>query len=734
MTKANGKGQKVKATAPTSTFYLLPLIFLLALALRLLVWRWHEQYALGGDEQEYFNQALTLLREHRYVELNLMRPPLYTGFLAACITLFDSLVQRIRLVQAVISALTVVPIFLLARQLFARTRLALLAALLCALDYTLAADATELLTETLFVFGLTTCFWLLLVGAQRRARSWLVAAGLAFGTLILLRSVALPLVPLGALWLLSQSFHHRDIEDTEKPKAAPTSVRSGPWWFNPLAFVLAAALVVGPWTLRNALTYHALIVVDTTGAENLWLDNNPAAATAADPLGREAAKRALYGLRDDRAARQRLASANGLAAMSGNPGWFAQKAWGEAKKFFALQFFDDMRARRAIWLPPAEVWLRLLLGDGMWLLLLLGGAAGMWLFREPVGARAAARGSWFSVLGSSLADPRWLFVPWALYTLFTAMLFHTELRYRLPLYPVLLPYAALALARIARWRAQDSVRSNVQIIGAMVTVAALVVMTWLHRDYATESVMLARKHWQLAQAARALSAGDAQGAQLAASAALALDPESALARVALARVALAQGDHPAALAQLDAAIGALRAQPYAHLLKGALLREAGDRAGAAAEFAYEASSRDDLQRWSWDAFASFITIPASVPVGAADLGLVQGFWLPEAGTRWTRDNAQVRLAGVGGHLALELNADRPDGAPLPAVQVTVNGQDVGQLTPTNGWQRYTLTLPSITGPLTITLRSTTFRPRDYDRASPDNRALGVRVRLVAVQP
>ena len=64
----------------------------------------------------------------------------------------------------------------------------------------------------------------------------------------------------------------------------------------------------------------------------------------------------------------------------------------------------------------------------------------------------------------------------------------------------------------------------------------------------------------------------------------------------------------------------------------------------------------------------------------------------------------------------------------------MNGQDVGQLTPTNGWQRYTLALPSITGPLTITLRSTTFRPRDYDRASPDNRALGVRVRLVAVQP
>src|SRR5437762_4644369 len=69
----------------------LGMLILLALGLRLLAWRWHELYDLGGDEREYFNQALTLLREHVYVELNLMRPPLYTGFLAAGMYLFDSL-------------------------------------------------------------------------------------------------------------------------------------------------------------------------------------------------------------------------------------------------------------------------------------------------------------------------------------------------------------------------------------------------------------------------------------------------------------------------------------------------------------------------------------------------------------------------------------------------------------------------------------------------------------------
>src|SRR5215207_2961110 len=145
------------------------ILLLLALVLRLLVWNWHELYDLGGDEREYFNQALTLLRDHVYVELNLMRPPLYTGFLAAGMYLFDSLVQRLRLIQAIISALTVVPIYLLARRLFDR-RVGLVAALLAALSYTLAAHATELLTETLFVFGLATLFWLLV--AAREAGDW----------------------------------------------------------------------------------------------------------------------------------------------------------------------------------------------------------------------------------------------------------------------------------------------------------------------------------------------------------------------------------------------------------------------------------------------------------------------------------------------------------------------------------------------------------------------------------
>src|SRR6185503_19836914 len=155
-------------------------------------------------------------------------------------------------------------------------------------------------------------------------------------------------------------------------------------------------------------------------------------------------------------------------------------------------------------------------------------------------------------------DPRWVSVPWALYTLLTALIFHVELRYRLPLCPVLLPYAAWALARVAGRRSQVTAPAGATKVAlsprhllAAVTCLALLALTLLHQPYLSESWMLARKHAQLWQAERSLAGGDASGATSAATAALALDPDSALAHVALARAALIGGEPAPALAELD---------------------------------------------------------------------------------------------------------------------------------------------------------------------------------------
>ncbi len=656
----------------------------LALVLRLLVWRWHELYPLGGDEQEYLNQALTLLRTRQYVELRLMRPPLYAIFLAACIVAFDFLIQNLRLVQAVISALTVAPIYLLTMRLFGDRRVAIIAGLLTALNYTLAFTATELLTETLFLFAGTIIF--VLLSYTLSASRWQpLIAGICLGALALLRSVALPLLALGSLWLALHA----------GKRAAAT-------------FVLAAVLVIAPWTVRNYLTYDALILIDTTGAENLWLDN--------DPAGREAVKRQLYALGDNMAARQRLAAERGVAVILDNPEHFAAKVWQQARLFTALQFFDDMRNRPAIWVPPLQVWLRLILGDGLWLVILLGGAAGLWL---------APTYRWTLIIAA----------PWTLYIALTTLIFHVEPRYRLPVYPALIPYAAWMIAHLSAWRAPTK-RHIPAVIAAGATCAVLIAVTLTHRPYISESWMLAQKHMALRQAQHALEQGRADRARRAAETALLLDERSALARVALARADLADGDANAALEHLNAALTAIPDHPYAHLLRGAVHRLQGNERAALRDLRYETASLEDLQHWAWDVFRPIAPLQERLDIGHLDLGYVRGFHFAEDGFRWTTDQAEILLAAQSGRmLELRLSGDRLPGAPLPEVRVFIDGVEVGRTTVPQGWRSIRFPLPdgaADDGQVVVGIQSTTYRPRSIDRTSPDNRPLGVAIDEVRI--
>jgi hypothetical protein len=712
-----------------------------ALVLRLVVWQWREFYPLGGDEQEYLGQALTLLQEKRYVELRLMRPPLYGLFLAGSIWLVDSLVQNLRLLQAVISAATVIPVWLLTAELVTwynlghrvRRLLPGLAALLCAASYTLAANATELLTETLFLFGLTTLFWLLVRTAARPQRLLTGVAGVILGMLCLTRAVALPLLPLGALWLLLAT----QPPPVSTPKRSPFLV-SRFSVLSALFFLAGTLLVVLPWTARNYATYGGLILIDTTGAENLWLDN--------DPAGREAVKAQLYAMGEDRLARQQLATQRGIDVITNNPTRFAGKAWGELQAFFALEYADDMRDRQAIWIPPAEVWTRLLLGDALWLLLILGGTVGLtrcaiagFVTRAPgnAGMDGPDARNFRQKVVAHLRNPVWLFLPWVLYVVLTAMLFHVELRYRLPLYPVLLPYAALTLVPLER--VSHSANRRRLIMLPLVPVLLIIGLMLLHRPYPAMAWQLGWKHIHLAQAERALVRGNTAAATDAAQAALAHDPESILARVALARAARLADAPDRAETILREAVDILPAHPQPHLLLGDQLRQQGEPAAARPELRYETASLQDLQTWSQRWFTT--PPPAALDIGGGlDLGMLRGFHAPEAdGWRWTTDVAQVRLTAPvdADRLELRLASGRPEAAPAPRLEVRVAGQSLGRFRVAAGWRNYTLLLPTSaadgTSTMVIELHSTTFTPRRYDPTSADGRTLGVMVDQIRLE-
>jgi hypothetical protein len=121
--------------------------------------------------------------------------------------------------------------------------------------------------------------------------------------------------------------------------------------------------------------------------------------------------------------------------------------------------------------------------------------------------------------------------------------------------------------------------------------------------------------------------------------------------------------------------------------------------------------------------------------GALDLGYLRGFW-PAApgGSRWSKDEAEIMLSvpqNGSARFELKLNGDRPAGASPLRVRIRVGGRELGQLVAEPGWHSYSFGIPAELIPetrrLIITMRSDTFRPRDFDRSSPDNRALGVLV-------
>ncbi len=792
-------------------YALLAGVLLVGAALRLLVWHWHTYYPLGGDEQEYLNQALVLLREHRYTELRFMRPPLYGVFLAGSILLVDSLVQQLRLVQVVISTLTIIPMWLLTQELTNRENehslptppapsrikgegdktlhatshrypfpslweagregspkhAATLAALLCAVNYTLADYATELLTETVFLFGLTLLLWLLLRTARVSHWGMALVTGLVLGLLCLVRSVALPLLLLGAGWLLLQ--------------------RWGEWRRSVVlssVFVAGALLVIMPWTIRNTTTYGGVILIDTTGAENLWLDNAP--------QGRESVKAQLYAMGEDRLARQQIAMQNGTEAILAAPSRFVAKAWGELLKLVALEYTDDMLDRRAIWVPTAEVWVRLLAGDLLFVMIVVGGTAGLLGF----GVRGKK--------GLLPLSPRWLLLPWVLYIVLTALVFHVELRYRLPLFPVLLPYTAIFLTSV--WRVlsphtptplpkqeRATTDSLPPIVGCavgdggtapepspptpspikdegetspesmlrlykrnyaygtqgglwrMVPVLAILLLMLLHKPYPLLAWQLGNKHLHLAQAQSALEQGNTTAATANATQALAYDAESVLARVALAQAQRLDQREQQAEQTLREAIAILPAHPLPHLLLGDVLRLAGRSAEAQAEFAYETATLQDVQMWLWE--RTHTPPPAMLDVGnGLDLGYIHEFTaaLPDTHWRWTTGYAQVRLAPPAATspatLTLRLASGRSSPVPPTTVVVTLPSGQQQSLAVGAGWQEYAVPLgkddaaaAQQSGALVVTLDSATFTPREDDPTSDDGRVLGVMVDWVGLR-
>jgi 4-amino-4-deoxy-L-arabinose transferase-like glycosyltransferase len=180
------------------------------------------------------------------------RPPGYPLFLRA-LALVGLGWRDYLVVQAILSALTLVPLFVFGRR-WVGERAALAAAVLLAVYPPFLVYSSLFMSETLFVFLLVTA--LALIARPEAGRAGLLGGGLVLASALLVRSAIKLFVPITFVWVLCC-----------------------PWWPRRERLVRVGLLALGLgvpfglWTVRNAVVHGELIAADCQTMFNIWQGN-----------------------------------------------------------------------------------------------------------------------------------------------------------------------------------------------------------------------------------------------------------------------------------------------------------------------------------------------------------------------------------------------------------------------------------------------------------------------------
>ncbi len=191
-----------------------------------------------GDAHDYYTLAQMMLSEHRFVLTpdgppEFFRIPGYPVFVAIILAIFHSVIV-VALAQIALIATTSILIYRLGVRFFSRV-VGVAAALIFAFDPTVMLHSLTVLSESLFVFLLVVCVYILIMperGAPSLRHALMI--GLLIGAVTLTRPVGQFLLPLMLAYYL---WRHR--------KSGVACL----WGSG--ALMLGLLLVAGPWLVRN---------------------------------------------------------------------------------------------------------------------------------------------------------------------------------------------------------------------------------------------------------------------------------------------------------------------------------------------------------------------------------------------------------------------------------------------------------------------------------------------------
>lgn len=250
------------------------------------------------------------------------RPPLYPLLLAAIDGLGGSLAAQ-RLAGALLGVVTVLLVYLIADRLWGR-RVAVAAGAIAAVFPPLVVLNASLLSETLFLPLVLGAVLAVLRYREDRRLRWALVAGAVCGLAVLTRTQGAPVV----LALAVGAWGARPW-----PSLRAAGV--------PVALVLAAAIVVAPWVVRNAVQFDRFVGLGTGAGFALAGTYNAESRSLAEHPGEPFAPNRLGTYRDELSRRDldeaELTGAlndQAVAFMRDNPGYVAQTmVWNVVRVF-----------------------------------------------------------------------------------------------------------------------------------------------------------------------------------------------------------------------------------------------------------------------------------------------------------------------------------------------------------------------------------------------------------------
>jgi tetratricopeptide (TPR) repeat protein len=255
---------------PIPDIWLMAGLFLLALGIKFICLG---QYTASpdfllpvGDSEMYLNQARQILDGGRWLGTEVpFITPLYPLFIALGLKLFHESVFAVHVLQIIVGAAGCVLVYALARRVAKGYRAAALLAGLFTLGYGVLTFLDIDLLGIFMTLVTLELSMLLLIKTQETPKAWwAIFGGVAFGLAVLERANLLLFIPV-ALWYLAGRFSL----EVKRIKHWPWKPASG--------FLLGVLLMILPVTINNYLVSRDFVLITNNAGVNLFIGNNPRA-------------------------------------------------------------------------------------------------------------------------------------------------------------------------------------------------------------------------------------------------------------------------------------------------------------------------------------------------------------------------------------------------------------------------------------------------------------------------